>query len=190
MSTAHPFFKIQKLSKILQVVALVAMLGTPICVAIFWIAQGQIDLTYFQLDLLPKMVSEEGHLRPLTELQPIYRIGGFLVSLIPAGITMVICYYLAKLFGLFAKMEIFTQASVMCIQRMGWTLLAGQFLHPLYVALMSLVLSISNPEGERFIAVEMGLAEIKMIAVALGILCISWIMEEGRKLQEEQAATV
>lgn len=182
--------KIKKLSKILRMIAAIAMIGTPILVAMFWINQGQPIAPWLKIDLLPEGLAHAEYLRPIADLQPIYRLAGFLVSLIPAGITVLACYYLSRLFGLFEKMEFFSAASVGCIRKIGWTLLIGQMIHPFYVALMTLALSISNPAGERFIAVELGAAEMKMIAIAAGIILISWIMEEGRKLQEENAATI
>jgi len=182
--------KIKKLSKVLRFIAAIAMISTPVLVAMFWINQGQPFAPWLKIDLLPEGLAHQEYLRPIADLKPIFRLAGFLVSLIPAGITVMVCFYLSQLFAIFEKMEFFSEASVGSIRKIGWTLLIGQMIHPFYVALMTLVLSISNPAGERFIAVELGAAELKMIAIAAGIILISWIMDEGRKLQEENAATI
>ena len=38
--------------------------------------------------------------------------------------------------------------------------------------------------------VSFGLTQMGLLAIGLAILLVSWVMEEGRKIHDEQAATV
>lgn len=181
--------KISRLSTILRAIALTIMAIAPLFTAMFWIADGEQVFPWIRY-ALPEAIANHEYFRPISQLNPFYKFLAFLVNLLPTAVVMAVMGNLARLFQLFSRMQFFTQSSVQCIRRVGIILLIGQLLHPFYIALLSLVLTISNPPGSRVIATELGLSELAMIAVASGIILVSWIMEEGRKLQEEQENTI
>lgn len=181
--------KIIRLSALLRYTAL-ALLGiAPLFTAMFWISNGEQVFPWIKYTL-PEGITNQALFRPIAELSPFHKLFGFIVDLIPTCFFMAALGYLARLFRLFSQQEFFTASSVQCIRRVGIILLIGQLFHPFYIALLSLALTISNPPGSRLIAVEVGISELGMIAVAFGIILVSWIMDEGRKLQEEQENTI
>jgi hypothetical protein len=173
-------YKIARLSYILKQLASLAMIVLPLYL-----------ISYWMLDGLPSMVPDLGDIAfSKSQLSPLARWCGLLVMAIPVVTALLALRYLRRLFCLYEKMEIFSRRCVKCIRRFGWTLLIGQLLYPLYCALMSLVLTSANPPGERAVVISVGLTQLGLMAAAGMILLISWVMEEGKKLQDEQAATV
>ena len=98
--------------------------------------------------------------------------------------------YLIKLFGLYSRGKIFTADNVRCIRRIGIVILIYNLLFPLYEMLMTFILTMNNPVGERLVRLGFGGTDIAQIVIAIMIILISWIMDEGRKMEEEQAYTV
>jgi hypothetical protein len=182
--------KIKRASRILRYLTIVYLCLIPALTAIFWICNGEPIHPALHIRLWPEGFLADNLVTPIPQLSAMTKILAFLVSLIPNIFTVLALYFLAKLFHLFEGMEFFSQNSVAALRRIGFSLLAGQLTFPLYTALLSLTLTISNPPGQRMIAASFGAAEFNWTALAIVIIVISWIMDEGRKLQEEQAATV
>lgn len=125
--------------------------------------------------------------QPLSETT---RLLGFLISLIPTAIEMLVLYFLIRLFKLYEKGEIFSIKSVHYIRNVGYTMLIGQVINPIYDALLSTTLTWSNPPGHRLAVVLFTGKNIGTIFIALLVILVSWIMAEGCKLNEEQQLTV
>ncbi len=182
--------KIKRVSRILRYLTILYLCLGPILTAIFWICNGEPIHPLLHIRLWPEGLIADELLKPIPTLATSIRILAFLISLIPNVFSVLALYHLARLFHLFEEMEFFSQNSVGALRRIGCFLLAGQLTFPIYIALLSLTLTISNPPGHRMIATAFGAAEFSWTAVAIVIILASWIMDEGRKLQEEQAATI
>lgn len=115
---------------------------------------------------------------------------GFLVSLIPLTIYMLVLYFLNKLFGLYEKGEIFALANVRYFRNIGYTLLIGQMLNPIYEGLMGVILTWNNPPGHRLAMVSLDQTNLGVLLTAFLVILISWIMAEGCKLREDQQLTI
>jgi hypothetical protein len=183
--------KIKRLSKILSIATLAVLYLLPVYQAGYWITDGYPFLTFLGFDLSHK-ISQINlvQIPPLAEMNAHIKLLGFLVDLIPTGIAMISLAYLAKLFRLYEQLSIFSEKSVQCIRYSGYALLINQLIHPIYIGLMTFTLTFSNPPGQRNITISLGSEEIKFIGIALFIILISWIMEIGCNLQEEQANTI
>lgn len=129
-------------------------------------------------------------LKVLHTLSPETKFLGFLISLIPTGISMFIFYFLIKLFGLYERGQIFSTPSVKYIRNIGITVLVGELVNPIYLALISAAMTWNNPAGERLSTISISGTNVAMVITAVLIILISWIMAEGHKLQEEQKYTV
>ncbi len=182
--------KIKRVSRILRYLTILYLCLGPICTAMFWINNGQPISSFFQIDIWPEGLIAEDILKPIVSLSPLNKMLAFLVTLIPNLFSVLALYFLARLFRRFEQMEFFSQSTVGNLRKIGFSLLAGQIAHPFYTALISLVLTVSNPPGQRLIAVAFGAKEFSWTALSLVIILASWIMDEGRKIQEEQAATI
>jgi hypothetical protein len=111
---------------------------------------------------------------------------GFLISCIPLSITMLILYYLVKLFKLYEQAQIFTSANVKYIRNIGWIMLLNQIIRPIYEAMFTAALTFQNPHGHRFISISFTNNNLTTLIIALFIILISWVMAEGCKLNDEQ----
>jgi hypothetical protein len=55
---------------------------------------------------------------------------------------------------------------------------------------MTLALTFNNPPGQRMISIGFSSTDFSEIVTALMIIVVAWIMDEGRKLKEEQALVI
>ena len=179
--------KIALVSKILQVVFWIALISLPILTVLFWFyfedlkafgfsdRFGGIDLNSLPLQL-PLPLSA--------------RFFAMAASALPLAVDMVIVYLLIKLFNLYARGKIFTANNVRLIRWIGYTILIGQAISPVHQALLTLALTISNPPGQRMISIGLDNQNLFAIVSAVIIILVAWIMDEGRRLQEEQALVI
>lgn len=111
--------------------------------------------------------------------------------MIPISIDMLTLYFLTRLFRLYQSKEIFSIGCVRYTRRIGWMMLLYQIVEPIYTFLLSSTLTYGYPHG-----LHTGYAEIftipKLMAVVVAVLIIliSWIMEEGHRIYEENTYTV
>ncbi|MBS3904511.1 MAG: DUF2975 domain-containing protein [Simkania sp.] len=181
--------KIRTLSRVLKLLFFITALALPVIVAGAWITNGYPFLKpLVYCSPFPEISGIS--IKPFTEIPAHTKLIGFLISLIPVAFQTTALLLLVRLFGLFERFEFFSQKSVICIQRLGWCLLIGQLVYPLYLGLLTLALTISNPPGERTISVAFGMEQLHLVIIATIIILVSWVMNEGRKLQDEQAATI
>jgi hypothetical protein len=57
-------------------------------------------------------------------------------------------------------------------------------------SLLSVVLTLPNPPGHRVVTLGLYSADFTAIFVGIVILFIAWVMDEARKLQEDQALII
>ncbi|NGX46699.1 MAG: hypothetical protein K1000chlam3_00060 [Chlamydiae bacterium] len=176
-----------KLSRILKWTFLIAAILLPISDAGFWITNGYPFLENFTvLDFIPNIPG----MKPLAELSHMTKFFGFLVTLLPEAFNMAALLLLAKLFQSFEKMDFFSRKNVQMMKKIGGCILLNQVFFPIYMAILSVTLTLGNPPGERVISVALGSKQISLLVVGLCILLVSWVMDEGRKLHEEHASTI
>lgn len=181
--------KIQKLSRFFKNVFTVIFWGWPIVLILIWFQDQHnffAQLGFNILNSLPKGIAEH-LLRPLSLSE---KFSGFLVSCIPATISMTIAFLLKQLFNGFQRSEIFTLQNIQSIRRIGVTMFIWAAVNPFYQALMSFVMTHNNPHGERLIVISLGTDYFRNLITAGLIFLIAYIMQEGLKLREEQALTV
>ncbi len=174
--------RIKRYSKYLQYFFLVAMIVEPLGVALAW--------AFADVETLTALVAfgdEPGIDWNLTDLQ---RLLSFLVYLIPVSLSMLLFRALSRLFGLYSQGLVFTRDNVKRIRQAGLLLLAGQLVSPFYQSLLSLVLTMNNAPGQHMIMIGMDDSDISEIVTAVVIIVVAWVMDEGRKLKDEEALTV
>lgn len=105
----------------------------------------------------------------------------------------VILYALKQLMNLFKNYEqgqIFSFSNVTCYKKLGYAVFAWVITDKIVEALISFILTYQNTMGHRQIAVRLGSADLIALAIGGLIILIAWIMNEGHKLNEEQALTI
>ena len=57
-------------------------------------------------------------------------------------------------------------------------------------SLLSVALTLHNPPGQRIFTLDIGSPDLTALLLGNILAVIAWVMEEGRKLQEDQDFTV
>lgn len=157
-----------------------AMLG-----AWLWI-DPTVGNDWLDLDLI-ESVMEGYEVHDITTWQ---RLACFGASMLTGCATMYVFHALSRLFNLYGRGIFFNKENVACYRATGIGLILQQFFSLPEGALQTVILSWTNAEGERILAVNVDDANISLIVVGLMVILISRIMDEGRKMQEEQQLTV
>ncbi len=120
------------------------------------------------------------------------KILGFMLDMVPASFSLLILYFLVRLFKLYEVGEIFSLANVGYLRKIGYALLISQLAHPFYEFAMGAVVTWPNPAGQhqRYAAVTIGTTNLGILIMGALVILVSWIMAEGYKLREEQQLTV
>jgi len=118
------------------------------------------------------------------------RLLGFIIVMIPSCIAMYGNWVLIRLFRLYEVGEIFSESTVRCfrdISRMLMVWCAAVFVTS---PLLSVALTLHHPPGQRLLVVGVRSMDITALLVGFVLAVIAWVMEEGRKLREEQDLTI
>ncbi|WP_419778385.1 DUF2975 domain-containing protein [Maridesulfovibrio sp.] len=177
--------KIKRMSIFLKYAFLVALIIIPVFEIACWVLFDGDPESYFISEFL--MDFDPEYLGPLTGGQ---KFLGLLASAPYAVLGMFCSWQLFKLFGLYSQGHIFTAENSSCYSKAAWALLIGEVIYPFTQTAVSYIATMNNPVGERLIMVSFDDANIGNIVVACVILAISWVMDEGRKLQDEAELTI
>lgn len=162
-----------------------------LCTALLWLIPLSLAAYWLFFNQLPEEVVRESFAASVSRTQPPYiRCLAFLAGMIPAGALMYAVSGLRRLFGLYMQGRIFTGDNVRCFRRIGYALIwwaGASFVH---IPLSSVIMSLENGPGKRMLTVA--LSSDQAINLLLGgvVLLVSWVMDEGRKLEEDRALTI
>ena len=171
---------IRRTSRRFGLLAQVLVVLLPVLNLVFWVSFNVLPPDF--LAGLP--VSPVGSL-PLPVL-----VAGFVASLLPVGVMVFGLLTLRTLFRLYEDGVIFSAANVRCFRRLGYAFIAWVLANIAYTPLLSVIITAVNPPGERALVVEVGSSELSALITGGIVLLIAWVMDEGRKLEDEQAHTV
>jgi len=57
-------------------------------------------------------------------------------------------------------------------------------------SLLSVILTMGKPPGQRLLVVGLDSGDFTGVFVGVVVLIISWVMDEGRKIEEDQALII
>jgi len=146
---------------------------------LYWLSFNHLPDGLFKL---PVVASQELSLQ--------IRLLAILASLIPVSVASFGAFTLAKLFKLYEKAIIFTAENVKHFRTLGYVIIFWVFAKMIYITLISAIISFSNPPGQRMLVAQFELPDMSALIIGAIAILISWIMDEGRKLEDEQAHTV
>lgn len=172
--------RIRKMSRILSRVSGLLFWLTPVGCALFWAVFNDFPDIMKQRFLIP------GRL----DLPALNRALCFTASILPAGVAMYGFKNMRELFRLYAAGEIFSRRNVSRYRAMGLALLYWAGAAFVNTPLLSLAMSVGMPEGQRHITVGIGSDELAALFAGSAALVISWVMDVGRGIEEEQALTI
>src|SRR5690242_10196978 len=133
--------KIQRVSLFFRVLFQITFVIMPVLLILFWInapnpiALGAQTSGDMLINFIPKYIHV---MHPLSTTE---KLIGFVISLIPTSIQLLVFYFLIKLFRLYERGEIFSANNVKYLRNIGYTLLIGQLVNPIFEGLLSVALT-------------------------------------------------
>jgi len=97
---------------------------------------------------------------------------------------------LTKLFKLYENAIVFAAENVKYVRRLGYILICWVIASAVFTTLISIVISFANPPGQRMMIAEFQISDLSTLLIGAIVILISWVMEEGRKLEDETAHTI
>ncbi len=167
--------RIATISARLRLVCTVLMAALPIVLALCWAFMEHLP---FVNSRLPVPVD---HSLPLVS-----RWLGFVASLLPGGVAIYALSRLRRLFGLYAQGIIFQADNVECFRQLGWSLFAWAGASLLFNTLAGLILTFHWKPGTRLLVITLEIQDLLAVFGGLVVLTIAWVMDQGRRLREEQ----
>lgn len=108
------------------------------------------------------------------------------LSMIPTGVFMYALYQLMKLFGLYSKGVIFASENVSAIRSLGKAIITWEIANFLTSIALGIVLTLHRGTGNRLLVIGMDNADLYALVAGFSVLTIAWVMDEARKLKEDQ----
>ncbi|WP_020590964.1 DUF2975 domain-containing protein [Kiloniella laminariae] len=150
-----------------------------------------LDLAYWGFfNHLPEGFHDDLPVAITGELTALPLLLAFVASLLPLSVTLYGLFILRKLFGLYEQGIIFAEENVRCFQKLGYCFIASVAAGFLFTPLASVALTFNNLPGQRELVLDLRSDDLLALIVGGIILLISWVMEEGQKLEDEQRHTV
>jgi len=172
---------IRRASRRMEIAFKIVFILIPVINALVWLFINGIS-DEMQKNILPHYVR--------LPLPAQARLLGFIVSMLPAGITMYGTWAVVRLFRLYEKGQIFREANVHCFRDISRALIIWCVVRLISDPLMSIALTLHHPPGQRMLSLGLRSMDITALLVGFALAVIAWVMEEGRKLQEELDLTV
>ena len=172
---------IRRLGRKLELVCLIgAVLVTPLT-AVYWAAFNSLPAD---------MTREAAELAVHPALPGWVRGLCFLAAMVPGAALMVTLLRLRRLFALYKHGCIFSLANVACLSAVSRSLFVWAGASILYRPLAGLAVTAANPPGRHILTLGIGTPEIELLFVAAMAVVITRVMDEARRLDEEQSLTV
>lgn len=152
----------------------------PICYGLVW---------YFS-PTMPEHWFTRSNFNIAGGITPTIAFLGFCISMVKGTIVMMGIWSLKNLFQLYENNEFFTCNTVNCFKSLSrcllWWVLATITTEPL----LSVILTLNNPEGQKAVSISFQSADITALIVGGSLSVVASVMDMGRKLQEEAELTI
>lgn len=172
--------RIKKRSRFFKHLFVVLIIITPVISVTTW-------MFYNDLPCLVRMqIMKEYFVTAPVNLEFDQRIYSSLAGLAVSFILMWGFHVLVNLFSLYEKGIIFSSENVECYRRLGYLIIISMAAGIVHNSVMSVIISLHNPPGQRVITLALSSADIAMSIIGMMVVLISWIMDAGKEMMEEQ----
>jgi len=171
--------QIKRASRRLKSFCTALLFFIPLAVALGWTFWDKTPLTQLNLPVAPN-----------PEHPAIVFVLGFMISMIPAGVMMYAVQRMGRLFDLYARGIIFGQRNVACYRSLGWAVIAWVAADFISQPLHGLVLTWFNPAGQRLLILGINSNMLMGLFSGAAVLTVAWVMDEARKIEEDQALII
>jgi hypothetical protein len=137
--------------------------------------------------LLAPHLGLAGH--PVT-VTPSVQLIGLALSAPALGLLIYLLLQARAVFRGFATGMRFTDLVAIRVSRIGWILVAKGLLMPFWRAVASVVLTYSNPSGQKALALVFSMDDILWAIVGALLVAIGWTLREAARIAEEHASFV
>ncbi|MDX2144704.1 MAG: DUF2975 domain-containing protein [Rhodospirillaceae bacterium] len=120
-------------------------------------------------------------------LMPVQIALGLAVMMVPIGIMMFGLWNLRQLFVGFGAGRVFTIENTRFLRMFAWSTLAVIVVQFFANGLLAVVLTLGNPPGQRVLAFSLSTEHIIALFVGFVFVVIARVLEEGRKLADDNA---
>ncbi len=176
--------RIKKRSRFFKLLFIGFIIITPAISVIMW-------MFYNNLPYLMKIqIMKEYLITSPVNLAVDQRIYSSLAALAVSSILMWGFYVLIKLFSLYEKGVIFSRGNVECYRKLGYIIIISMIAGIIHNSAMSVIISLHNPPGQRVVTLSLSSADIAMCIIGMIVVLISWIMDAGKEMMDEQEYTV
>jgi Protein of unknown function (DUF2975) len=118
------------------------------------------------------------------------RVAGFSVCMLPMAVLGFLLYQAFVLFDGYRLGDVFADAAPVRLRRIGFSMLALAVLRPVATTLLGVVLTMSNPPGQRIVSIGVSIDDY-MIAMFGGlVLAIGHVMIQANLLAHEHRQIV
>lgn len=173
--------RIQRVSRIMQAICTLILITVPLALALVWSNFETLAPLSEALNRIPFQPAN---------LTWINLLLGFLVSLAGAAVVLYGVSRLRRLFALYGDGQVFTHESARCIRGFALAIIVYAAVAPIIGGLLSVVLTMGNPPGERVLAISMSSNELALLFLGACLLVISWVMIESSRLADDNAQIV
>ena len=172
--------RLQRMSKNFRLLFTALIFVIPVADLLYWIYFNQLSDGF--TSGLPAVPYQALSLLSLTL--------AFFASLIPLSVAVYGIATLRKLFGLYENGIVFSEENVALFRKLGYAMIAWVFANLIFVPLISIILTFENPAGQRMLTIGFDVSDLAALIIGAIIVLISRVMDEGRKLEDEQMHTV
>jgi hypothetical protein len=185
MKKSENSIKLQRISKRLGCFFYIGTFVLPVFVIFYWLGYNSPPIQLIN-SVFPG--SHGGEMPQVLELNS--RLIGLVGDLPALAVTLFSLDTLRRLFFLYAKGVFFRAENVAHYQKLSklafWGILANIF----DKTLVNLALTINNPPGQRVLTISFTQDHVKLMFVAIILMIIARVMNEGREIYDENQLTV
>jgi len=176
--------RIQTISKRFRLLFTALIFLIPLTDLLFWLSFNHLP-DAFRAELLTEFPAKANQ-----DLAPLFRALGFLVSLLPVTVAVYAMVTLSRLFRLYENAIVFTHDNVKLLRKLGYVIIAWVTANLLFTPLITAVMTHGNPPGQPMIMLTLNFSDLSALVMGAIVVLISRVMDEGRKLEDEQLHTV
>ena len=173
--------RIRRVSRLMQRICTLILIAVPLILALVW---SNFESLAPLSEAFDKMPIQPDKLTWLTLLL------GFLISLAGAAIVLYGVARLRRLFMLYGEGQVFTLETARCIRGFALAIMLYAVSSPVIGGLLSVVLTMGNPPGERALVISFSSNELALLFLGGCLLVISWVMAESSRLADDNAQIV
>lgn len=126
----------------------------------------------------------------LAEATAAQRWRGLLASVPAVALGLFLLWTLWRLFGEFAAGRALGRTALAGLRRFAWALLAVALAQPLLAALLSVLLTLDAPPGQRQLVLSLGWHDYMALLLATVLLTIAHVMHSAVRAVEENEGFV